>query len=79
MALKTRYYNGGEKPVREVLSRHPYLVHNEKVISFDQSKVNILILLYCDMRSRLDLGSPPMWPGTSMSGVYTRDFLIIFK
>ena len=32
MVLKTRYYNGGEKPVREVLSRHPYLVHNEKVI-----------------------------------------------
>jgi len=25
------YYNGGEKPVREVLSRHPELVHNEKV------------------------------------------------
>jgi len=25
------YYNGGEKPVREVLSRHPHLVHNEKV------------------------------------------------
>jgi len=25
------YYNGGEKPVREVLSRHPHLVHNEQV------------------------------------------------
>ena len=25
------YYNGGEKPVREVLYKHPYLVHNEKV------------------------------------------------
>ena len=25
------YYNGGEKPVREILWRYPELVHNEKV------------------------------------------------